>query len=162
MLRIILVFMMLAFTFDAFGADDPSIKGEKRASIQKAMAEHIEENSVDGRYILYDAVDDKLLKLKLDGLHEGIVQKSDYYVSCADFVTATGQFYDLDFLVVEEGGKFKALQGVVHKVGKDENGWLKSGKRKYHLETTSDTVSDKPADPEEKKAGGFFDRLFGN
>ncbi len=162
MLRMILVFMVLAFTFDAFGADDPSIKGEKRASITKAMVEHIEQNTVDGRYILYDAVDDKLLKLKLDGLHEGIVQKSDYYVSCADFVSSTGTIYDLDFLVVEEEGKFKALQGVVHKVGKDENGWLKSGKRKYHLETTSDSVSDKPAAAEEKESGGFFDRLFGN
>ncbi len=138
--------MAMAFTTNAFAADDPSIKGKVREDIQAAMSEHIKQNSVDGKYILYDAVADNLLKLNLDGLHEGIVKKSDYYVSCADFSDRNGQYYDLDFLVVEEDGKFRALQGVVHKVGKN--------KRKYHLETSAD-------DKDEDESEGFFDRVFG-
>ena len=98
--------------------------------------------------ILYDAVADTLLKLQLDGLHEGIVKKSDYYVSCADFSDHNGKYYDLDFLVVEETGKFRALQGVVHKVGK--------AKRNYHLEEHDDGNS------QEASGVGFFDRLFGD
>lgn len=120
------ILVLLAFTLTAFAADDPSIKGDRRSAIQAAMQAHIDHNTVDGHYILYDAVTDDLLKLKLAKLHHGIVKKADYYVSCADFHDADGTFFDLDFLVVEEDGKFRTLQGVVHKVGKV--------KRAYHLE----------------------------
>ena len=119
--------VFLAFTFTAFAADDPSIKGEKRRAIQIAMQEHIDHNTVNGHYVLYDAVTDDLLKLKLAKLHDGIVKKADYYVSCADFHDRNGVYFDLDFLVIEKDGKFQALQGIVHKVG--------SVKRKYHLES---------------------------
>jgi hypothetical protein len=154
MIRIVLILMMMGIAANAFGADDPSIKGEKRTGIQAAMTEHIKDNSVDGRYILYDPIDDKVIKLKLDDLHDGIVKKSDYYVSCADFTSSNGTYYDLDFMVVEKGGEYKALQGFVHKVGKN--------KRKYHLENTPDTeAEDKTEAKAEKKSEGFFDRLFG-
>ncbi len=121
------ILFFLAFTMTASAAADPSIKGEKRSAIQAAMQEHIDRNTVDGHYVLYDAVTDDLLKLKLAKLHDGIVKKSDYYVSCADFHDSKGVYFDLDFLVIEKDGKFRALQGIVHKVGKD--------KRKYHLES---------------------------
>ena len=120
------VMVLLAFTLPAFAADDPSIKGDKRRAIQTAMQEHIDHNTVDGHYVVYDAVTDDLLKLKLTKLHDGIVKKVDYYVSCADFQDRNGTYFDLDFLVIEKDGKFQALQGIVHKVGKV--------KRKYHLE----------------------------
>ena len=97
------------------------------------------------------------LKLKLDDLHDGIVKKSDYYVSCADFTSSNGTYYDLDFMVVEKDGEYKALQGFVHKVGKN--------KRKYHLENTPDTEPEAKTEAKaeaEEKSKGFFDRLFGN
>jgi len=120
----ILILLTLAFT--AFAADDPSIQGERRSAIQAAMQAHIDHNTVNGHYVVYDAVTDDLLKLKLDRLHDGIVKKADFYVSCADFHDTEGAYFDLDFLVVEEEGSFRALQGVVHKVGRV--------KRTYHLE----------------------------
>ena len=120
------ILVFLAFTLTASAADDPSIKGEKRRGIQIAMQEHIDHNTVNGHYVLYDAVTDDLLKLKLTKLHDGIVKKADYYVSCADFHDRNGIYCDLDFLVIAKDGKFQALQGNVHKVG--------SVKRKYHLE----------------------------
>ena len=120
------ILVLLVSTLTAFAADDPSIKGERRSAIQVAMQAHIDHNTVDGHYVVYDAVTDDLLKLKLSKLHDGIVKKADYYVSCADFHDAVGTYFDLDFLVVEEGGKFRTLQGVVHKVGRV--------KRTYHLE----------------------------
>ena len=110
----------------ALAADDPRIKGEKRTAIQTAMQEHIDSNSVDGRYVLYDAVADDVLKLRLTRLHDGIVKKGDYYVSCADFLDSGGVEFDLDFLVIERDGGFQALQGVVHKAD--------GVKRTYHLE----------------------------
>ena len=41
MIRIVLILMMMGIAANAFGADDPSIKGEKRTGIQAAMTEHI-------------------------------------------------------------------------------------------------------------------------
>ena len=120
------ILVLLAFTLSAFAANNPSIKGERRHAIQTAMQEHIDHNTVDGHYVLYDASTGDLLKLKLAKLHDGIVKKAGYYVSCADFHDRNGTYFDLDFLVIEKDGKFLTLQGIVHKVG--------SVKRKYHLE----------------------------
>ncbi len=126
MKSITVTLVLLAFTLTAFAANDPSIKGEKRRAIQAAMQEHIGQNTVNGHYILYDTITDDVLKLKLAKLHDGIVKKADYYVSCADFHDRDGTYFDLDFMVIEKDGKFRALQGIVHKVG--------DVKRKYHLE----------------------------
>ena len=126
MKSIMVILVLLAFTLSAFAANDPSIKGEKRRAIQTAMQEHIGQNTVNGHYILYDTVTDDVLKLKLTKLHDGIVKKADYYISCADFHDRAGTYFDLDFMVIEKDGNFRALQGIVHKVG--------NVKRKYHLE----------------------------
>ena len=126
MKSITVALFFLAFTLTAFAADDPSIKGDTRRAVQAAMQEHIGQNTVNGHYILYDTVTDDVLKLKLAKLHDGIVKKADYYVSCADFHDRDGTYFDLDFMVIEKDGKFRALQGIVHKVG--------DVKRKYHLE----------------------------
>ena len=110
----------------SFGGDDPSIKGKTREGIQSAMKRHIDGNIVDGKYVIYDAVDGKLRKLKFDKVHEGIVKKADFYISCADFVDGGGNKYDLDLLVVERNGDFRVLETVVHSINGE--------KRKYHLE----------------------------
>jgi hypothetical protein len=97
-----------------------------RVGIQAAMVEHIKHNSVDGRYAIYDAPKGELKWLTLDKLHEGIVKKGDFYVSCADFVDQQGKEYDIDFLVIQESRSYRVLESVVHA----EDG----KKRKYHLE----------------------------
>ena len=111
----------------AAAADDPSIQGAQRTGIQEAMQVFIETQSVDGRVLHYDAVSGELLQLRLDALHEGIVKKGDFYVSCADFVGEGGRKFDLDFLVVPAGDAYRVNQAIVHSVDGD--------KRKYHLES---------------------------
>ena len=99
---------------------------DTRKGIQAAMKSHIDENTVNGRYIIYDAVTGELKKLKFDRVHKGIVKKADFYVSCADFIDEGGKKYDLDLLVVKKDGDFRAVDTIVHSIdGK---------KRKYHLE----------------------------
>ena len=120
------VFLVLGIVTAGFAADDPSIKGQMRAGIQAAMSEHVKHNSVDGRYAIYDATKGELKWLSLDKLHEGIVKKGDFYVSCADFVDQQGKEYDVDFLVIQEGRSYQVLESVVHAEG--------GKKRKYHLE----------------------------
>ena len=129
-MKIILVLIATFFIFTStnslLAADDPSIQGKTRANTQKAMAEHISDNTYNGSYIVYDAVTGELLRLKFGKLHKGIVKKGDFYVSCADFTNASGSKYDLDFLVVDNGEEFEVYEAIVHKV--DGN------KRKYSLE----------------------------
>lgn len=107
-------------------ADDPSIKGELREDIKASMMSFIDSNMINDKYYIYDAVGGKLLDLKFAKLHEGIVKKGDFYVSCADFIDNNGTKVDIDFLVIKDGDTLKTIQAVVHS--------LDGEKRKYHLE----------------------------
>ncbi len=124
--RIALVVVMALTSLPAFAADDPSIKGNIREEIKTAMQKLIDRNTINDVYRIYDPIKGKLLQLQLVKLHEGIVKKGDYYVSCADFKDASGNLVDLDFLVLQDGKTLIATQAIIHKAdGK---------KRKYHLE----------------------------
>ena len=125
-LATVLGLSILLSTQIALAADDPSIKGDLRQAVMDSMRTYIENRMVNDTFYMYDASHGKLLKLKFDKLHEGIVKKGGFYVSCADFFDSNGKKIDLDFLVVEDGKQLKTIQAVVHSVdGK---------KRKYHLE----------------------------
>jgi len=91
------------------------------------MQDLIARNTVDGVYWHYDAVSGELLGLRLAEVHEGIVHKGSYYVSCADFKDEGGNVYDLDFLVLPTGDELRAVQALVHKSD--------GVKRPYHLES---------------------------
>ena len=118
--------LSIAATTVAIAADDPSIKGALRENIKASMMSFIESNMISDTYYIYDAFGGKLLELKFAKLHEGIVKKGDFYVSCADFVEKNGTKVDLDFLVIKDGDNLKTIQAVVHS--------LDGKKRKYHLE----------------------------
>lgn len=126
-------FALIIITFLAFGgtsfvlaADDPAIRGEVRSNTQKAMSGHIKQNTINGKYVIYDAVSSELRTLDFKELHEGVVKKGDFYVSCADFVDSRGNKFDLDFFVANKNGNFHVQQALVHKVNGE--------KRKYSLE----------------------------
>lgn len=122
----IFTMMFISLSLIAYAGDDPSIQGKPRVESQKAMTNHIAANTYDGKYVIYDAVDGKLLTLDFKTLHTGLVKKGDFYVSCADFADSSGNLYDLDFLVGEKGEEFNVIQALVHSV----NG----NKRKYDVE----------------------------
>ena len=109
-----------------FAADDSSIKGALRDKIKTSMMAYIETRMVNDTFFIFDALEGRMLNLKFDKLHEGIVKKGNFYVSCADFFDKNGKKIDLDFLVVKDGDQLKTIQAVVHAV--DGN------KRKYQLE----------------------------
>jgi hypothetical protein len=119
-------YLFIAATTVAFAADDPSIKDPLRTNIKASMMSFIESTMINDTYYIYDAVGGKLLALKFAKLHEGVVKKGDFYVSCADFVDKKGTKVDLDFLVIKDGDNLQTIQAVVHS--------LDGKKRKYHLE----------------------------
>ncbi len=120
--------LLVAFSFSggAYSADDPSIKGDLRANVQQSMEKFIEVQTIDEHLYVYDAIEGKLLQLKLSALHSGIVKKGDFYVSCADFIDQHGNKVDIDFMVRKSNNSLITTQALVHSI----NG----KKRKYHLE----------------------------
>ncbi len=118
--------MAIGLGANAFAADDPSIKGQQRADIKASMAAHIETTKYKDAYLIFDAVAGGLKRLDFDHVHDGIVRKGEFFVSCADFYDAAEHLYDIDFLVVEEDGQYRVVQSLVHKIDGD--------KRKYHVE----------------------------
>lgn len=120
--------LLVAFTFSgvASAADDPSIKGDLRKNVQQSMENFIAVQTIDEHLYVYDAIEGKLLQLKLSALHSGIVKKGDFYVSCADFIDQHGNKVDIDFMVRKSNNSLITTQALVHSI----NG----KKRKYHLE----------------------------
>ncbi len=107
--------------------DAPSIEGRLRQDIQTSMKSFIRSETIDGTFYLYDPIEGKLLRLKFDKLHEGILRKAGFYVSCADFVDQNGRKVDVDMLVRDSAGKLITTQAIVHAVN--------DSRREYHLES---------------------------
>jgi len=133
LLRTLNLFMAALFaitvvlTSPVFEGNDPAIKGALRENIKTSMMTFIEKRMVDDTFIIFDAVKGRLMKLKYDKLHDGIIRKGEFYVSCADFFDEKGKKVDLDFLVIRDGNNLHTVQAVVHAIdGK---------KREYHLES---------------------------
>ena len=78
--------------------------------IQSAMNAYIQEKtSADGGTYLLDGQ-----KVDFDYLHDGVKEKGDSYVSCADFKMGS-DVYDLDYYVKEINGKPTVVKEVLHK-----------------------------------------------
>ncbi|MFV2056145.1 MAG: hypothetical protein ACC707_06720 [Thiohalomonadales bacterium] len=121
------VLLLLLVVTAVQAANDPSIKGQQRTDIKSSMNQHIIDNKIAGKYVVFDSQTGEIKKLKFKELHDGVVKKGNYFVSCADFIDKSGKLYDIDFLVAAtDKGRYKVLQSIVHAVdGK---------KRQYHIE----------------------------
>ncbi len=125
-ITVIMTFLIFSLSAALHAANDKSIKGQIRLDIKNSMNNFIQARLINSQYHMFDPVTGKMLYLTLKELHEGIVKKGSYYVSCADFIDTKGRLIDLDFLVIQDGTQLATIQGIVHAVdGK---------KRKYHLE----------------------------
>jgi len=123
---VLLLVGMLAMPITTLAGNDSSIKGDLRTNIKASMQQYIKSQTINGEMYLYDPLDNSLLKLKLDNLHDGIVKKGDYYVSCADFVDQNNREIDIDFMVRDNAEHLMTMQAIVHAVD--------GSKRKYQLE----------------------------
>lgn len=124
---LLMTVLLVGSGLPALAGDDPSIQGELRQKIQQSMTQYIDQMSVDGTLRQYDPVSGEPRELEFQELHDGIVRKGDFYVSCADFLAPDGTLVDLDFLVLPDGDEVKAVQAVVHAVDGE--------KRPYDLES---------------------------
>jgi len=123
---LIMLTASVALPMAAHAGNDTSIKGDLRTNINQSMTDFIEQQTIDSRMYIYDAVSGELLNLTFEKLHTGIVKKGDFYVSCADFKDNSGRKVDIDFMVRLDDGNLITTQALVHSIA--------GNKRKYHLE----------------------------
>ncbi len=98
-------------------AEHPGITTIFRDSIQRAMAEHIEqviEKNGNGKYPIFDPDTRTVVQLTFKEFHDSVEirgRENPYFVSCSDFVAEDGTLYDIDFVV---SGKYGVVTSIVH------------------------------------------------
>lgn len=122
--------------------------------IATASEKYVSEHSKDGVFSHYDKSAKKKLALTFDKVHkERLSQtKPNEYFVCADFKTADGKVYDIDFWVRGTSKDNLTIDGRSITVHKED------GKERYNWEhdEKSDTWKQKPlkaAKPASKKEG---------
>lgn len=109
----------------SLAADDASIPADVKEKSRAAMEQFIKhEIEVKGSFLLNDPVENKILNLKYDKLHKGMVKYKDGFLACADFTQGKTP-YDIDFLVKIVDGQYRVVQAAVHAVdGKKRTGHM--------------------------------------
>ena len=116
LLMFILALTSLVASNSANAGDDKSINGELRKNIKKSMAQYINKQTMDGKFYVFDAVQNKLLTLTSGKLRPGIVKDGNFYLTCADYTDQDGNKIDLDFMVRKNGEEYITSQTIVHAV----------------------------------------------
>ena len=109
----------------SWAADDASIPDDVKQQARMAMEQFIKhEIEVKSTFLLTDPVENKILSLKFDKLHKGMMKFQDGYLACADF-NAGKTSYDIDFLVKVMDGQYRVVKAAVHAVdGKKRSGHM--------------------------------------
>lgn len=110
--------------------EHPKGKGAEitKDAISEAIRGYIQKDTrlKGGYFLVYDPVAKKPLALMLDRVHDDkLCQVSEHVCfACADFKTAEGQVYDLDFFVKHSGSGLEVTEISVHKEdGKPRYNW---------------------------------------
>ena len=87
--------------------------------IRNAMTAYVtEQSAASGTFNVKDPDTGENVSLTLVNVHERVGRTGDYYYSCADFTNAnTGDLYDLDLDVADNGGTLSVVEVRIHKVG---------------------------------------------
>jgi len=106
--------------------EHPKAGGEKAGltvgQLAKAIDGYIREDAAlkGGSFLIFDAVDKKVLQLSLVKVHDEKLAHlgKNVYFACTDMKAADGTVYDLDFMMTSssEGG-LRASEILVHKKG---------------------------------------------
>ncbi len=109
----------VALFFFAAGTIAPAAATEKldqqhKVELQVALMEYIDANSVDGKFVYFDARTRQMVELFPANLHPMIVPASSIYFLCADFRDAKGYKVDVDFVATQSEDGFIVFQSMVN------------------------------------------------
>ncbi|MEM6314799.1 MAG: hypothetical protein AAF743_11965 [Planctomycetota bacterium] len=81
------------------------------------MSAFVDQRVIDDTFHLYDVVDNRMLELRLDAVHEGVRQQGDFLISSAAFIDQDDRRVDVDFVTLADGqGGMVVTQALVHKI----------------------------------------------
>ena len=111
--------LFVALFFFAAGTITSASAAEKlnqqhKVELQVALMEYIDANSVDGKFVYFDARTQQVVELFLANLHPMIVPTSSVYFLCADFRDAKGYKVDVDFVATRSEDGFIVFQTMVN------------------------------------------------
>lgn len=124
------------------GKTAPKFSAEQ---IKKAMRAHIDAQTKNGVFAIYDRKTKKDLKLRFVKIHEPVREmQGKGFFACTDFVVVketgeleAGKLYDLDFWLNPRDGKLVVTETKIHKEPKKINGqWTKQARYTF--------INDKP------------------
>lgn len=87
---------------------------QHKVELQVALMEYIDANSVDGKFVYFDARTQQMVELFPANLHPMIVPTSSVYFLCADFRDAKGYKVDVDFVATHSEDGFIVFQAMVN------------------------------------------------
>jgi len=87
--------------------------------IRGAMKAYVTaQSAANGTFNVKDPDTEETVSLSLVRVHDRVGKTGDYYYACADFTNAnTGELYDLDLDVADNGGTLSVVEVRIHKVG---------------------------------------------
>jgi len=101
------------------GGTEAAVSAPTNDDIRNAMTAYVTaQSAANGTFNVKDPDTGETVSLSLVNVHERVGKTGDYYYSCADFTNAnTGDLYDLDLDVADNGGTLSVVEVRIHKVG---------------------------------------------
>ncbi|MGH7821194.1 MAG: hypothetical protein ACREQ9_15620 [Candidatus Binatia bacterium] len=121
------------------GHEHPEATGKERSSrpvstdeLAKAIEEYVRRDArlKGGGFVVYDPETSRPLALELARVHRDRLARLDdgRYFACADFRTAKGEKYDLDFFMKPSPSRLEVTEITIHKVeGRPRYDWVEEG-----------------------------------
>lgn len=97
-------FLTLVFNMPASAARNDSFR--ESAALQATMQQFVDQKTVDGAYLIFDAENERVRELYPSTAHPVIFQLDEHFVLCFHFVDAGGQKVEVDYYVARKGDGF--------------------------------------------------------
>ena len=114
------------------GGQKLPVKDPEPQDIKDTMKDHLEKESDDGAFKIYDRDARKMRELELVRIHKRVGKTGDSYYSCCDVRDrVTGEMLDIDVDVKSNRGRLSVSDVRIHKV---------SGKPRYTYDANDNRI----------------------
>ena len=115
--RLSITLAALTLLASAGAAQAAPLTTEARVSLQMKLIDYIDERTIDGKFLYFDADRKETTALYPAHLHPRIVPIDDIYFLCADFRDVDGKAIEVDFVARIVDGDARILQTMVGRRG---------------------------------------------
>jgi hypothetical protein len=110
-LMLVMLSMVAGYALAADGAMDPGTETKVMQEIERYLAA---DAKLKKSFLLIDPRTDRVLRLALDHVHDGVMAHGSGYAACADFKDKAGKVYDVDLVVEIENDQAQVREIYLH------------------------------------------------